>query len=527
MYIDLGIIHVDLDLPLIIRYSSYVVEVRVVAVLSARSVRRSQVSARRRKKSCFIVYMYVSPQAINLRYLFDTMSGEHASLSASVMPESHKSEPLPSVGSLQELQQILKDGAPFAGRKVMVPITRQAFMEGHLQPPTDDSVSSVGEEIVLANLGSGHLAEMSRDDAADFIQRRIDAAVAPKMSTSASKKKQPKKSALISSAKTTAKSQPPAQSHTILPFFEIREEYDASGHEVKAEAVNVANDMKALKDALRSQKTGANGDGDYTKQIRELIETIDIGVDDDTCMGQESSGDFDAEDEAIDDVEPERQEPVSDEQYNSLSTRLDELARMEEDDEKNKSEGKSSRQRLQGKAWGKGFLSSKGGRGGATAGKSQEGKTGKKKKKDAAAGGWNSGFLNAEPKKKKASAGGTTVTTNTADEPERQRKVAFGTDEVKEIPRIGNTSIKAAQQMQKAGRLQQQQPVAMPQEEQQESEPISREVFSGVVTERSAIGTSTSTSVMSPEQPEQQQQPPPKKKLSRFAQQRLEQRGGL
>ena len=149
------------------------------------------------------------------------------------------------------------------------------------------------------------------------------------------------------------------------------------------------------------------------------------------------------------------------------------------------------------------------------------------KKKDAAAGGWNSGFLNAEPKKKKASAGGTTVTTNTADEPGRQRKVAFGADEVKEIPRIGNTSIKAAQQMQK---LQQQQPVAMPQEEQHESEPISREVFSGVVKERSAIGTtstSTSTSVMTPEQPEQQQQPPPQRKLSRFAQQRLEQRGGL
>ena len=469
--------------------------------------------------------------SINLRYLCDTMSGEHASLSASVTPESHESEPLPPVESLQELQQILKDGAPFAGRKVMVPITRQAFMEGHLQPPTDDSTtSSVGEEIVLANLGSGHLAEMSREDAADFIQRRVDAvtsqsSAAPKMTsankTSASKKKQPKKSALRFSAKTTAKSQPPAQSHTILPFFEIREEYDASGHEVKAEAVNLAKDMKALKDALRSQKTGASGDGDYAKQIRELIETIDIGADGD--MGQESSSDFDAEDEAIDDVEPERQEPVSEEQYNSLSTRLDELARMEEEAEKNKSEGKSSRQRLQGKAWGKGFLSSNGG----AASKSQKGKTGKKKKKDAAAGGWNAGFLNAEPKKKKASAGGTTATTatNTVDEPERQRKVAFGTDEVKTIPRIGNTSIKAAQQMQKAGRLQQQQPVVMPQEEQHESEPISREVFSGVVKERSAIGTSTS--VMSPEQPEQQQQPPPKKKLSRFAQQRLEQRGGL
>ena len=115
-----------------------------------------------------------------------------------------------------------------------------------------------------------------------------------------------------------------------------------------------------------------------------------------------------------------------------------------------------------------------------------------------------------------------------ADEPERQRKVAFGADEVKEIPRIGNTSIKAVQQMQQAGRSLAQQPqqqsAAVPQE--QETEPISKEVFSGVVKERGAAA-GTGASVVISEQPPQQQQQPPKKKLSRFAQQRLEQRGGL
>ena len=83
--------------------------------------------------------------------------------------------------------------------------------------------------------------------------------------------------------------------------------------------------------------------------------------------------------------------------------------------------------------------------------------------------------------------------------------------------------------MQKAGRSlaqqSQQQPVAAPQE--QETEPISKEVFSGVVKERgAAAGTGTSV-VISEQPPQQQQQQPPKKKLSRFAQQRLEQRGGL
>ena len=244
-------------------------------------------------------------------------------------------------------------------------------------------------------------------------------------------------------------------------------------------------------------------------------------------MGQQqASGDDDAEDEAMYEEESEQQEPVSDEQYDSLSARLDELAKMEEDAEKNKNQGQSSRQRLQGKAWGKGFLSSNGG-GAAAQSQKQKTKTGKKKK-NGGSGGWNTGFLNAEPKKKGSASAGAKVATRIADGPERQRKVAFGADEVKEIPRIGNTSIKAVQQMQKAGRSlpqpPQQQPVAAPQE--QETEPISKEVFSGVVKERGAAA-GTGTSVVISEQPPQQQQQQPKKKLSRFAQQRLEQRGGL
>lgn len=468
------------------------------------------------------------------------MSDKDASLSTSVTPRSDRSESSPPVESLQSLQQILKDGKPLSGRKVMVPLTRQAFMEGHLQPPPTDGDAiaatesqSISEETVLANLGGGQLAEMSRADAAAFIQRRIDAITsqsssAPKMSaaqssTSTGKKKQPKKSALKVSSKQSAKPQSQPQTHTILPFFEIREEYDSSGQEVKAEAVNVANEMKALKDALRSQNTGAGGDGEDAKQIRELIETIDIGGGDDggDVGQQQASGDDGAEDEAMYDEEPEQQEPVSDEQYDSLSARLDELAKMEEEAEKNKNEGQSSRQRLQG-AWGKGFLSSNGS-GAAAQSQKQKAKTGKKKKSGGASGGWNTGFLNAEPKKK--ASGGAII----ADEPERQRKVAFGTDEVKEIPRIGNTSIKAVQQMQQAGRSlaqqqPQQQPAAVPQE--QETEPISKEVFSGVVKERGAAA-GTGASVVISEQPPQQQQQPPKKKLSRFAQQRLEQRGGL
>lgn len=449
------------------------------------------------------------------------------SLSVAVTPQRNRMPP--STTDLASVHEVLKNKEPLAGRRVMIPVTTQAFFEGHLRPPPGpkdaDTTSSIkprpSEERVSANLGDGHLADMSREEAADFIQRRIDAA-APSSAPSVSKPK--KKSSLKQTrARPTTKSdkqqkqqpqpQPPV-AQTVLPFFEIREELDAEGREVKAEAVNVAQETKALKDALRSQKdsNGASG-GEETKGIHELIENIDIGVD-------ENGNDGNVQEADDDDVEVQQHEPISDDKYNSLSARLDELARLEEDAGKNKNEEKSSRKRLQGKAWGKGFLS---GSETTTSKKAAASSTSKKKKSTGGknTGGWSRGFLNAEPKAENKSPPKIEPKAVSSDEPERQRKVAFGENEIKEIPRIGHNSVKVA--------LQKPKPAAEP----QEGELIAKDVFSGVVMERPK-STSISAGIVQQQAPvpsqvqqqQQHQQQQPKKKLSRFAQQRLEQRGG-
>lgn len=339
------------------------------------------------------------------------------------------------------------------------------------------------------------LTEMTRGEAADLIKRRIDAAAGTGSD-------RPVRSDSEQQQQKEQKQQQPVTQPS-LPFFEIREEFDSDGREVKAEAVNVAKEMKALKDALRShrdgQSKGANG-GKEAKQICELIENLDIDAGESEIPQDIDDSTFTS---AVEVVES-HVETISDERYSSMSARLDELARLEEEAERNKNEGKNSRQRLQSKAWGKGFLS----------GSSKQAKKEKKKKN----GGWNKGFLNAEPKSGKLSPASAEPRVANIEEPERERKVAFGENKIKEIPRIGQNSIKAAQ-LQKPATAR-----------REHAEPIATTAFSGVVMERPAKSSSSadSTSTRSSQADQvQQQHQQPKKKLSRFAQQRLEQRGGL
>mmetsp|Transcript_5357 Transcript_5357/g.10250 ORF Transcript_5357/g.10250 Transcript_5357/m.10250 type:complete len:455 (-) Transcript_5357:56-1420(-) len=446
-------------------------------------------------------------------------------LNLSVTPRRDRAPP--SAADLSELNDVLQSAKPLTGRRVMVPVTTQAFFEGRLQPATraeaascTGTTSNVGtdarprpnEEMVLANLGDGYLAEMSREEAADFIKRRADAAAGPTPAISASGKK---KSALKQTRQgervQTAKKQQQSKTnaHSALSFIEIREEFDSEGREVKAEAVNVAKEMKALKDALRSQRDsgseGSNG-GEEAKAIRELIENMDIHANEDETV----QGIDDDEVEALESQQRQQAEkPVSDEKYSSLSARLDELARLEEEAERNKNEGKGSRQRLQGKAWGKGFLSN--------SEKGTGSKQAKKSKKSSKKGGWNKGFLNAESKEENTSPEKAEPIDASTEEPDREKTVAFGENEVKEIPRIGQNSIKAAQKPRSATRFD------TASHAQERAAPIANDLFAGVVTERQAE-TSGGVDIARPKQEQQQQ---PRKKLSRFAQQRLEQRGEL
>lgn len=408
-----------------------------------------------------------------------------------------------STTDLLTLHSLLSSDEPMAGKHVMVPMTSQAFFSGRLEPPSRaGSGAKAEEESVLVNVGDGYLAQMGREEAAGHIQRRIGAILASVAQGGEGGAASEPSTASPSSAgaKNERKRQPPAPRGPAL--IEIREEFDAQGREVSAGVVNVADEMRLLKNAMRKAQ---GGDGSASsspggQEIHDLIETLDIGQVEGNAGPVADGADYEEE------SAPVRAE-VSDEQYRNISSKLEALARAEEQAETNRKEGLTSRQRLQSKGWNKGFL--------------EGGPTPARRKKKAAAtkagssdGGWKEGFLNAEPKKKTHAAGAVRERSAESGGDGRQRKVVFGENETKNIPRIGQKSVRAVRSAELA------QPPLQPQPPQQASRPM-QPVSMGAVRER-PIGASAN-----PSQPtgDSQQQPP--KRPSRFAQQRLQQRGAL
>jgi hypothetical protein len=268
-------------------------------------------------------------------------------------------------------------------------------------------------------MGSGHLVELDRSQAIDHLDGRIQSLLSPSVATAPTNGK--------------AKESLSSEEHS-LPFFEIREELDESGKEVKAEAINVAKQLELL-------------------QKREGMDTNASSI-----VPTAS-----ADDEAIDE-HPEKRKTMTDTEYEELSSRLDMLARLEEEAEATKAENQASAKKLQ-------------------------------------SNGWSKGFLNAKPEKKKAKP--KKEAHSTPGQPSSQgRKIAFQSqDQIREIPRVGDRSaseLKSSHAMTTSRR---------------EIEP---HVFSGVIRERPVdLGSKAADSPS--------KNPPARKKLSRFAQERLDQ----
>lgn len=303
---------------------------------------------------------------------------------------------------------------PLTEKQVMVPITTKGFFSGTLKPSIKD-----GQEQVLVKMGSGNLVELDRSQAIDHLDGRIQSLLSPSVATAPTNGK--------------AKESLSSEEHS-LPFFEIREELDESGKEVKAEAINVAKQLELLQ-----KKEGKD------TNASSIVPTAS------------------ADDEVIDE-QPEKRKTMTDTEYEELSSRLDMLARLEEEAEATKAENQASAKKLQSK-------------------------------------GWSKGFLNAKPKKKKAKP--KKEAHSTPGQPSSQgRKVAFQSqDQIREIPRVGERSaseLKSSPAMTTSRR---------------EIEP---QVFSGVIRERPVdLGSKAADSPS--------KNPPARKKLSRFAQERLDQ----
>lgn len=320
-----------------------------------------------------------------------------------------------SVSDKEAVKNVLQD--PLTGRKIMIPFTSKAFFEGSLQPTIS---SDNKEEQVLVKLSKETLVEMSRSEAITLLEKRI-LAVQKKVHKVLTKKP---------ATKQKLKQEPvggPA-----LGFFEIREEYDDSGKEIRAEAINVAKELE------------------YLQKHEE--EKVDFDVPTPTELDDNMLID-------------ENQPVVSDQDYESISSRLELLSRLEEEADANKNVNQTSSKKIQGSGWGKGFLN-------------KPRKTKQTPK--------------VEPKPSTTTNPSTTV----EERAPRTRKVGFGENKIREIPRIGEHSVPKAAPAKAPTRL------------------ISQSVFSGVVAERPVGGVVQERNAASEQ---------PKKKLSRFAQQRLEQ----
>ena len=311
------------------------------------------------------------------------------------------------------------DQPALSGREILLPLTGQAFMLGTLKP----DIIQGREQVQISHAGSEskpELISVSTDDARAWLRQSQRAEESSESSRLRSKTKSESNESLAE-PEIASQSQPksPVTPHATMqskpiygtenqgddsmgtslsmPFVEIHEEFDESGNEISADAINVSDRLQAVwKTAEEKGPVSFSNEKLRAQSTKEPL----------TTGNNEPLG-------------PE----MTDEQYSKLSERLDELMRLEEEVDRELRE--QSRTPLSKKKLGS---------------------------------GWGKGFLNQTPKKKKSNSRRTTNTATIATESEsslgRQLKskdiekaesskaISFGPNDVKEIPRVGNRSIR-------------------------------------------------------------------------------------
>ena len=310
------------------------------------------------------------------------------------------------------------DQPALSGREILLPLTGQAFMLGTLKP----DIIRGSEQVQISHAGSkskSELISVSTDDARTWLRQ----SQRPESSESSRLRSKTKSESNESSAEPeiASQSQPksPVTPHATMqskpiygtenqgddsmgtslsmPFVEIHEEFDESGNEISADAINVSDRLQAVWKTAEEKAPVALSN----KKLRAQSTKEPLTTGNNEPLGPE----------------------MTDEQYSKLSERLDELMRLEEEVDRELRE--QSRTPLSKKKLGS---------------------------------GWGKGFLNQTPKKKKSNSRRTTNTATIATESEsslgRQLKskdiekaesskaISFGPNDVKEIPRVGNRSIR-------------------------------------------------------------------------------------
>ena len=429
-----------------------------------------------------------------------------------------------SAAQLQDLHGVLQK--PISGRQVMIPLTSKSFVVGSLQPNKDDTAE---EQVLIRDGKSSELKEMSRASACKLLEEQ-------KLKKKMPKAKKTLKSALKSSTRkdsvestkkngdsgsATRKTVTVSAAKKPLSYFDIKEEIDGTGKIVKSEAVNVTKQLDFVSKQIGESKEEEKEEGPKESASEDYKDQMDVDDHEEDINYQEIPVD-----------EDDNRPPVSDDDYESLSARLEELARLEEEDEKKQKANQLSARELISQGWTKGFLAGKKTTP-AQAAKEQTSVTtvpsvptaitkesSAIQQKPAATNkvkeskGWSKGFFNKPSNTSKAIKKATNqVDSSTAiPGPDSSKKVSFqeSAPDIREIPRIGE---KSASLLKKPSP-----PVNNPTAVRSgEANPFDSSVVSDVVKEHH-VGEKPA--------PLQASNNEPKKRLSKFALERQQQQGG-
>jgi hypothetical protein len=233
---------------------------------------------------------------------------------------------------LQDVQDVLR--VPLTGQEVLIPLGPQAFVLGKLQPPLQRSEANQNEEEMVEY---HHDAASSTTTARVEIMTRSQARARLQEETDVLRDKQKS-----TKPKPSTKSTPPIA--RTLACIEIREEYDEKDRPVSAQAINLSKQLKLI----QKEYDQDNNDTD----------------DDETSVDDDGNGSVASFGETIP-LEQSARLPARDTEYDRIAARLEELARLEDEGEKEiPSESPSSTKivtpSVRGTTgWGKGFLNAK------------------------------------------------------------------------------------------------------------------------------------------------------------------------
>jgi len=364
-----------------------------------------------------------------------------------------------SAEQLRDVGDVLR--TPLTGRSVMIPLGPKAFFPGTLCPDVIRADNGDAQECVKMAVkddptGRHRHEEMTRQQARDYVQHEIDSRI-PKKKIAAPPKPSLKPAKAIPSAneQSIAPSQSPPAAFA-PSFFEIREQIDDSGNVVQAEAVNITKQLELIE-----KQIGEKASPEHRKNLQETA-----GSD---------SGEFITDDTSA-------PEPLSHYDYDKLTDRLEELARLEEEADQAKANSLKSRKQIQSKGWSRGFLN------------------GNRKKESIKERPSIQPQLQSMPFNRDSPSRSHANSSMTVDQP---KSISFdqASNQVREIPRVGEKSIKDLRGVASS-----------------QPQPLEGDVFSGIVKERKpAVRRKKQSPQQKVSLPTQSTQSPQQKRASKFS----------